>query len=113
MKRIIVNFLVHVLSLMVPLEDHLNAVIRKAATTKLAQEAEAALQAAEKRASAIVGAALNQAETLQAAAREEYAAAYRARQGLVTPVVSPQGAAAMVASAVIGASTIAVQPNAA
>lgn len=87
MKQSIVNFLVHILSLLVPLEDHLNAALKKAAANSLVKSAESAL-ASEFRIAA----------QIQADARKAYDAKVAAAKA-VTPVVTAAGAAQMVAAA--------------
>lgn len=105
MKSTVTKFLIHILSMLMPAEDAINAFIHKAASSQMAQDAEAALAAAERRANQVLNAAASQAESLQVAAREEYAARIQQTKAL-PPVVTPQGAAALV-SAAASATTVA------
>jgi hypothetical protein len=102
LKSLIVKFLVHVLSYLVPVEDHLSTVIAKAASTAAAKDAKIRLKHAEKRANAIVQTALAEADSIQGLARAEYVERYRAANKLVKVphVVTSEGAAAMVQAVV-------------
>jgi hypothetical protein len=87
MKQTIANFLIHILSYLVPIEHVVNGIIAKAASSKMAQEAEAELSAAYKAAASI---------------QAQASAAYQARLSAakkVAPVVTPEGAAALVSAA--------------
>lgn len=107
LKTVIVNFLVSILARLVPVEEHVSAAVRKAASTQIVKDAEAAFQAADRRARSIISMATAEAQSIQALAQAEYAAQHKAAKALA-PVVTAEGAQAMVTAALIQA-----QPTAA
>jgi 3-polyprenyl-4-hydroxybenzoate decarboxylase len=90
MKSTIVNFLVHILSLLTTAEEHVAAVIHKAAASKIVQEAEAELKLAERAAT----------QMLEHARDAFMAEIHRAEGVKAAPsVVPPAGVAALVTAA--------------
>lgn len=83
----IVKFLIHILSLMVSTEEHLNAVIKKAAASKVVKDAEASLKVAHDRAALALKHAYEAYEADVSAAKS------------IGPVVTPQSVASLVSAA--------------
>jgi hypothetical protein len=96
MKNTLVGILVHLLSYLVPLEDAISLLVKKAAATKAAKEADMAIRATDSAALRIVNSAIERAEMIQNHAREEHAQRV-AYVKASAHVVTPEGAAALVA----------------
>lgn len=99
----LVNFLIHVLSMLVPIEEHLGAALKKAAANKIVLDAEAALAAAETRASSIMSLAFAEADSIQARAKAEHQARKEAAKAVqATPAaITTQGVQALVTAQVV------------